>query len=210
MTSRGALLRPKPTYFEAQRADLHAGGLPAGIRPPTRRHARVFSGSLAVHAPARECACGRVDPSPVTRLHCQDRPAPSWCSSPPAVHSEHFFSTFCPFRRRRQLLLLCLPPPSLQLFFSRFSWLQFFFSRFSWLQFFFSRFSWLQFFFSRILYGLGPLFSSSSSSTAVIRSLIRALFNPNVVQSPVQWIWQLKILFLRLLSLDLLLSHQKN
>ena len=128
-TSRGALLRPKPTYFEAQRADLHAGGLPAGIRPPTRRHARVFSGSLAVHAPARECACGRVAPSPVTRLHCQDRPAPSWCSSPPAVHSEHFFSTFCPFRRRRQLLLLCLPPPSLQLFFSRFSWLQFFFSR---------------------------------------------------------------------------------
>ena len=156
-TSRGALLRPKPTYFEAQRADLHAGGLPAGIRPPTRRHARVFSGSLAVHAPARECACGRVAPSPVTRLHCQDRPAPSWCSSPPAVHSEHFFSTFCPFRRRRQLLLLCLPPPSLQLFFSRFSWLQFFFSRFSWLQFFFSRFSWLQFFFSRILYGLSSI-----------------------------------------------------
>ena len=199
-TSKGALLRPKPTYFEAQRADLHAGGLPAGIRPPTRRHARVFSGSLAVHAPARECACGRVAPSPVTRLHCQDRPAPSWCSSPPAVHSEHFFSTFCPFRRRRPPLLLCLPPPLLQLFFSRFSW----------LQFFFSRFSWLQFFFSRILYGLGPLFSSSSSSTTVIRSLIRALFNPNVVQSPVQWIWQLKILFLRLLSLDLLLSHQKN
>ena len=101
-TSRGALLRPKPTYFEAQRADLHAGGLPAGIRPPTRRHARVFSGSLAVHAPAREYACGRVAPSPVTRLHCQDRPAPSWCSSPSAVHSEHFFSTFCPFFRRRR------------------------------------------------------------------------------------------------------------
>ena len=44
----------------------------------------------------------------------------------------------------------------------------------------------------------------------VICLLIRALFDPNLVQSPVKWIWQLKILFLRLLSLDLLLSHQKN
>ena len=120
-TSRDALLRPKTTYFESQRADLHAGGHPAGNRPPTRRHARVFSSSLAVHAPARECACGRVAPSPVTRLHSQGRPAPSWCSSPPVVHSKHFFSTFCPFRRRRQLQLPCLPPPSLQFFFSRFS-----------------------------------------------------------------------------------------
>ena len=32
----------------------------------------------------------------------------------------------------------------------------------------------------------GSPFSSSSSSTAVIRPLIRALFNPNVVQSPVK------------------------
>ena len=56
----------------------------------------------------------------------------------------------------------------------------------------------------------GSPFSSSSSYTAAIRPLIRALFNPNVVQSPVKWIWQLKILFLLLLSLDLLLSHQKN
>ena len=45
---------------------------------------------------------------------------------------------------------------------------------------------------------------------AVICLLIRALFDPNLVKSPVKWIWQLKILFLRLLSLDLLLSHQKN
>ena len=52
---------------------------------------------LAVHAPARECACGRVAPSLVTGLHSQGRPAPSWSSSPPAVHSEHFFSTFWPF-----------------------------------------------------------------------------------------------------------------
>ena len=49
---------------------------------------------LVVHVPARECSCGRVAPSPVTGLHSQGRPAPSWCSSPPAVHSEHSFSTF--------------------------------------------------------------------------------------------------------------------
>ena len=35
-----------------------------------------------------------------------------------------------------------------------------------------------------------------SSSTVVIFPLIMALFNPNVIQSPVKWIWQLKILFL--------------
>ena len=70
---------------------------------------------------------------------------------------------------------------------------------------------------SHLLHGLGPFFffiSSStamiSSSTVVIRPPIRALFNPNVIQSPVKWIWQLKILFLLMLSLDLLLSHQKN
>ena len=55
----------------------------------------------------------------------------------------------------------------------------------------------------------GSLFFISSSTT-MIRPPIRALFNPNVIQSPVKWIWQLKILFLHLLSLDLLLSHQKN
>ena len=142
-TSRDALLRPKTTYFESQRADLHAGGHPAGNRPPTLRHARVFSSNLAVHAPARECACGRVAPSPVTRLHSQGRPAPSWCSSPPVVHSEHFFSTFCPVCRRRQLQLPCLPPPSLQFFFSRFSSLSVVFSSSSvafstvWVPFFF-------------------------------------------------------------------------
>ena len=134
-TSREALLRPKTTVFEAQRADLHAGGHPAGNRHPTRRHARVFSGSLAVHAPARVCACGRVAPSPVTGLHSQGRPAPSWCSSPLVVHSEHFFSTFCPF----------LPPPSasVALFAAAVASVH--------LQS-------LQFIFSRILYGLGPLF----------------------------------------------------
>ena len=141
-TSREALLRPKTTDFEAQRADLHAGGHPAGNRHPARRHARVFSGSLAIHAPARECACGRVAPSPVTRLHSQGRPAPSWCSSPPVVHSEHFFSTFCPFCRRRQLQLPFFAAVVASVLLQS-------------LQFIFS---WLQFIFSRILYGLGPLF----------------------------------------------------
>ena len=56
----------------------------------------------------------------------------------------------------------------------------------------------------------GSFFFFISSSTAVIRHPIRALFNPNMIQSPVKWIWKLKILFLLLLSLDLLLSHQKN
>ena len=43
---REALLRPKTTAFEAQRADLLAGGHPAGNRPHTRRHERIFSVSL--------------------------------------------------------------------------------------------------------------------------------------------------------------------
>ena len=57
----------------------------------------AFLRQLAVHASARECACGRVAPSPVTGLHTQGRPAPSWCSIPPAVQPEHSLSTFWPF-----------------------------------------------------------------------------------------------------------------
>ena len=45
-TSREALLRPNTTDFEAQRADLHAGGYPAGNQHHTCRHARLFSDSL--------------------------------------------------------------------------------------------------------------------------------------------------------------------
>ena len=41
-------------------------------------------------------------------------------------------------------------------------------------------------------------------------SFFRALFDPNVIQSQVKWIWRLKILFLHPSSLDLLLSHRKN
>ena len=60
-----------------------------------------FLRQLAVHAPARECACGRVPSSPATGLHTQGRPAPSWSSIPPAVQPEPSLSTFWPF----------LPPP---------------------------------------------------------------------------------------------------
>ena len=61
---------------------------------------------LAVHAPARECACGRVPSSPATGLHTQGRPAPSWSSIPPAVQPEPSLSTFWPFLRRRDLPFL--------------------------------------------------------------------------------------------------------
>ena len=61
-----------------------------------------FLRQLAVHASARECACGRVPSSPATGLHTQGRPAPSWSSIPPAVLPEPSLSTFWPF----------LPPPS--------------------------------------------------------------------------------------------------
>ena len=57
----------------------------------------AFLRQRAVHAPARECACGRVPSSPVTGLHTQGRPAPSWCSTPPAVQPEPSLSTFWPF-----------------------------------------------------------------------------------------------------------------
>ena len=42
---------------------------------------------------------------------------------------------------------------------------------------------------------LGPDIPGSSS-TAVIRPPFRALFDPNVIQFQVKWIWRLKILFL--------------
>ena len=60
-----------------------------------------FLRQLAVHALARECACGRVAPFPVTGLHIQGRLAPSCCSIPPAVHPEPSSSSFLPI----------LPPP---------------------------------------------------------------------------------------------------
>ena len=99
-TFREALLRPETTDFETHEVDLHAGGNPAGNQQHTRRHARPSSSSLP-STRLRECACGRVAPFPVTRLHTQGRPAPSCCSIPPAVHPEPSLSTFWPI----------LPPP---------------------------------------------------------------------------------------------------
>ena len=66
---------------------------PAADAPPRA----AFLRQRAVHAPARECACGRVLSSPATGLHTQGRPAPSWCSTPPAVQPEPSLSTFWPF-----------------------------------------------------------------------------------------------------------------
>ena len=88
--------------FRGARDNLHAGGNPTGNQQHTRRHAPPFLRQLAVHAPARECACGRVAPFPVTRLHTQGRLAPSCCSIPRAIHPEPSLSTFWP--------ILPLPP----------------------------------------------------------------------------------------------------
>ena len=53
-TFQEALLLPKTTDFEAHEADLPAGGNPVGNQKHT---CRPFLRQLAVHAPARECAC---------------------------------------------------------------------------------------------------------------------------------------------------------
>ena len=96
--------------------------MPVATPPETGIPRAVTRVSSPEDSPStRRRVSGRVAPSPVTHLHSQGRPVPSWCSSPPVVHSEHFFSTFCPFCRRRQLQLPFLPPPTLQFFFSRFS-----------------------------------------------------------------------------------------
>ena len=152
---RGARRRSTGRWQPRRKAEAHA---------PSRA---AFLWQRTVHAPARECACGRVLSSPVTGLHTQGRPAPSWCSTPPAVQPEPSSSTFWPFfclRRRLQFIsdAFCsspapsVPPQSSSVHLQSYS----------------LRFE-------------SP-FSSSSSSTAVIRPLIRALFNPNVVQSPVK------------------------
>ena len=100
----------------------------------------AFLRQLAVHAPARECACGRVPSSPVTELHTQGRPAPSWCSIPPAVQPEPSLSTFWPF----------LPPPTPSVYLRR---LQFISNAFSFSSVVFSSSSvvfstvWISFFF---------------------------------------------------------------
>ena len=87
---RGARRRSTGRWQPRRKAEAHASSRAA------------FLWQRAVHAPARECACGRVLSSPVTGLHTQGRPAPSWCSTPPAVQPEPSSSTFWPF----------LPPPA--------------------------------------------------------------------------------------------------
>ena len=68
---RGARGRSTRRWQPRRQPDSHA---------PSRAD---FLWQLAVHAPARECACGRVPSSPATGLHTQGRPAPSWSSIPP-------------------------------------------------------------------------------------------------------------------------------
>ena len=82
---RGARGRSTRRWQPRRQQDSHA---------PSRAD---FLRQLAVHAPARECACGRVSSSPTTGLHTQGRLAPSWSSIPPAVQPEPSLSTFWPF-----------------------------------------------------------------------------------------------------------------
>ena len=94
---------------------------PVAGEEDTRPHAHSRAGAWTASCrrrAARDGACGRVSSSPATGLHTKGRPAPSWCSIPPAVQPEPSFSAFLSF----------LPPSSalvhlqsLQFTFSRFS-----------------------------------------------------------------------------------------
>ena len=155
-TFREAHLWPKTTDFEAHDADLPAGGNPAGNHKLTRRHARPFSGSV-----------------PSTRRRVSARAFFSGDGTPHAGSSGAVLVFYPAGGPTRALLIHLLaffassdafsssPAPSVSPQSSSVH-----------LQSYSLRF--------------GSPFSSSSSSTAVIRPLIRALFNPNVVQSPVQ------------------------
>ena len=89
-------LQPPPTAAVSAAGDFSGGSSPAethifrgarrrstGRWKPRRKPAAdapsrtAFLKQPAVHAPARERACGRVSSSPVTGLHTQGRPAPS-------------------------------------------------------------------------------------------------------------------------------------
>ena len=165
-TFREAHLRPKPTYSEAHAADLPASGNPAGNQQLTRRHARLFSGSVPstrrrVSACVGACCLlrRRASTRRVVRRRLGILPLRRSNPSPPYPP----FGLFC-FRRRVQFFsdafssspATSVHPQSSSVHLQSYS---------------------LRF---------GSPFSSSSSSTAVIRPLIRALFNPNVVQSPVK------------------------
>ena len=123
----------------------------------------AFLQQRAVHAPARECACFLLRRRASTRMVVRRRLGvlPLRRSNPSPPYPP--FGLFC-FRRRVQFFsdaFSSSPAPSVHPQSSSVH-----------LQSYSLRF--------------GSPFSSSSSSTAVIRPLIRALFNPNVVQSPVK------------------------
>ena len=192
-TFREALLRPKTTNFEAHEADLPAGGNPAGNWKHTRRHARPFSGSspsTRQRVSARVGAClllrRRDSTHRVVRRRLGLLSLRRSNPSPPYPPFGHFcaavtFHSSSVFNSRDPDLVQ--PPTATTATSSVFS-------------------------LPNCVVATSKIICSIL--LAVICLLIRALFDPNLVQSPVKWIWQLKILFLLLLSLDLLLSHQKN
>ena len=189
-TFREALLRPKTTDFEAHEADLPAGGNPAVNRKHTRRHARPFSGSSPStrrRVSARVGAClllrRRDSTHRVVRRHLGLLSLRRSNPSPPYPPFGHFCAAVT-FHSSSVFNSrdpdLVQPPTATSSVFSL----------------------------PNCVVATSKIICSIL--LAVICLLIRALFDPNLVQSPVKWIWQLKILFLLLLSLDLLLSHQKN
>ena len=87
----GKLFSGRKPQISKRRGPIYT---PVATPPETGITRSVTRGSSPAACRPRAGACGRVAPSPVMGLHSQGRPAPSWCSSPPAVHSEHSFSTF--------------------------------------------------------------------------------------------------------------------
>ena len=141
-TFREAHLRQKTHIFRGARRRSTGRWQPRRKPAADAPSRAAFLRQRAVHAPARECACGRVLSSPATGLHTQGRPAPSWCSTPPAVQPEPSLSTFWPFFASADAYSSS-PTPSVHL---------------RRLQFISSAFSSSSVIFSRILYGLDLLF----------------------------------------------------
>ena len=187
---RQALLRPDTSYSKAHEADLPVGGNPTSKQSPTLCHTPIFSCGLSfthwrmwAHYPL---SGGKIPSSGSSSTVLLIHPS----GGPPRAFLLHLFWQF----RHCGTSISPLRPPIVAL-----SLCQVLCVPWEGLIFISNHFS--------------PQFESLffiSSSTVVIHSPIRALFNPNVIQPPVTLLWRLKILFLHLLSLDLLLSHQKN
>ena len=182
--------RLKTTDFEAHEADLPAGGNPAGNRKHTRCHARPFSDSSSstrrrVRARVGACLLLRRQDSThrVVRRRLGLLSLRRSNPSPPYPPFGHFYAAVT-FHSSSVFNSrdpdLVQPPTATSSVFSL----------------------------PNCVVATSKIICSIL--LAVICLLIRVLFDPNLVQSPVKLIWQLKILFLLLLSLDLLLSHQKN